>query len=271
MIIDIHTHFYPDNLAKFIVAKIKQEIGINCYGNGTIAALKEFMQKDGIDFSFNAPVATKPEQVISINRKMVEINNREKFVKCFGAMHPDFNKIGDIKEEIEFLVKNKINVIKLHPEYQNFYPDDGKMDLIYEICIKNDVAILFHSGYDFAFDVFNVHSTPKRFLNLIKKFPELKIILAHLGGYRMWDMVYKLLAGKNVYFDTAFISEISDDSFKSIIYAHGIDKILFGSDFPWERQSTIKEKIERCIENQKDKEKIFYENAQNLIKIKDIL
>lgn len=271
MIIDIHTHFYPDNIAKFIVAKIKQEVGINCYGNGTIASLKEYMQKDGIEISFNAPVATKPEQVTSINRKMVEINNREKSVKCFGAMHPDFNRTGDIEKEIDFLVKNKIRVIKLHPEYQNFYPDDGKMDLIYELCIKNDIAILFHSGYDFAFDEYNVHSTPKRFLNLLKKFPELKIILAHLGGYRMWDMVYKLLVGKNIYFDTAFINEISDASFKSIVYEHGTDKILFGSDFPWERQNSIKKKIDRCIDNEKDRNKIFYENAIKLLKIRDIL
>ncbi len=269
MIIDIHSHFYPEDITKNLLENFYKKTGYAYYGNGTIKSLKEYMKKNNINISINLPVATNPEKIISINRKMIEINLKEKNIICFGAMHPDFGNKNDIEKEILFLKNNNIKGIKLHPEYQNFYPDDGKLFTIYEFCIKYDLVILFHSGYDIMFDEENVHSSPKRFLNLKEKFPGLKIILAHMGGFKMWDNVYKLLAGKDFYFDTSFSLELSDESMKSIIYEHGIDRVLFGSDFPWCEPAKIIDKLKNCIDSKEDLEKIFYKNAKTLLNLMD--
>ncbi len=268
MLIDIHTHFYPEDIAKNTIKKLSLQAGFKFYGEGTIDSLKQFMIKDGVDISVNAPVATKPEQVKSINKRMIEYNNKEKNIICLGAMHPVFGKIGNVREEIEFLAKNNIKGIKMHPEYQNFYPDDGGLKTIYETCTKNNIFILFHAGADAAFDFDNAKGIPRRFKQVIKSYPDLKIILAHMGGYQIWDYVYKELVGLNVYFDTAFCNEMEDNILVSLIKAHGYDKIIFGTDFPWERASVLKEKICKIVDGEEYRKMIFSLNAKKILNIK---
>jgi predicted TIM-barrel fold metal-dependent hydrolase len=127
------------------------------------------------------------------------------------------------------------------------------------------MVVLFHAGADCAYDEDDVKGTPKRFCNLHEQFPELKMILAHMGGYRLWEDVYRFLIGKNVYLDTAYTMEMENSALANLIKDHGADKILFGSDFPWERPSAIKGKIEECIKDETVRENIFHRNAEKLI------
>jgi hypothetical protein len=266
-IIDVHTHFFPDEIAKKTIDYLSQKGMVKAYGEGALESLKEHMAKDGVSLSINAPIATKPEQVISINRKMIEYNKAGGNVICFGTMHPFFYKTGNVEEELEFIARNGIKGIKMHTEYQEFYPDDGTVRKVYAACEKNGLVILFHAGADAAYDFSSTHGTPKRFAAMIKANPKLKAILAHMGGFRMWDQVYRELVGKNVYFDTAYSSEMDDGVFKGMIKEHGPDKVLFGTDFPWERAAAIIEKINKCVEDPSGREKIFHKNAEKLLGI----
>jgi predicted TIM-barrel fold metal-dependent hydrolase len=267
-IIDVHTHYFPGEIAKKTIDYLSAKGMARAFGEGALESLKEFMEKDGVAISINAPIATKPEQVVSINRKMIEHNKTGGNVVCFGTMHPLFSRIGNVEEEIEFLAKNGIKGIKMHTEYQEFYPDNGTLNRIYNACVKNNLVILFHAGADAAFDINSTHGTPKRFAAMLKSNSQLKAILAHLGGFRMWDEVYKSLVGKNVYFDTAYTDEMEDSVFKGIIKEHGPDKVLFGTDFPWERAAVIIKKIEKNIESKEEKEKIYFRNAAELLGLK---
>ncbi len=268
MLIDFHSHFYPEDIAKNTLKKLSLQAGFKFYGEGTIDSLRKFMKEDGVDISVNAPVATKPEQVKSINKKMIEINKNEKIIICLGAMHPLFGRKANVEEEIEFITKNGIKGIKMHPEYQNFYPDDGGMKVIYDACVKNNIFILFHAGADAAFDFDKANGTPKRFKQVIKSYPDLKIVLAHMGGYQMWDMVYKEIVGLNVYFDTAFCNQMDDNVMAGLIKEHGCDRIIFGTDFPWERASVLINKINRIMPDDECKNKIFCLNAKKLLDAK---
>ena len=93
-----------------------------------------------------------------------------------------------------------------------------------------------------------------------------KLVLAHFGGHKQWDQVLKLLAGKNVYFDTAYtLHEISESTFKAIVDKHGADKILFATDCPW-RDIVDDYKILKGYNLKTEtEEKIFYKNALNFI------
>ncbi len=147
-IIDFHVHFFPDKISIKAVQSLSEAAGLKPFGNGSISSLLSYMKEDGIFYSVNQPVATKAGQVISINRQIVEQNKSNNNITSFGAMHPDFYKTGNIKEEINFLKENVIKGIKLHPEYQEFYPDDEKMTEIYEACRDFGLIIMFHSGKD---------------------------------------------------------------------------------------------------------------------------
>ena len=261
MQIDFHTHPFPDKIAKETCDNMSRAASVAYHGDGTLAGLLAVMKKDGVDVAVNAPVATKIEQVVSINRKMIELNKSSKSVVNLGAMHPMF---AGFKEELAFLKANGIKGIKLHPEYQQFYPEDRKIFPLYEACAENGIFILFHSGVDLGYT--SVHCTPKG-IQQILGVKGLIIIFAHMGAYRMWNEVEELLVGKNAYFDLAYCAEMDNNQLKRMILNHGSDKILFASDFPWERPCVIKKKIDSLGLHQKDLDNIYFKNASKLLKI----
>lgn len=260
MLIDFHTHFFPDTIAKKSMEALSARAGgVGFYGDGTLAGLLSFMEKDGVDVSVNLPVATQPEQVVSINRKMVELNAKSKKVVCFGAMHPDF---AGFEDEIARLAQNGIKGIKLHPEYQDFYPQDKRFFPLYKACARHNIMIVFHAGADLGYP--DIHCTPERVQDLLS-IPGLTLILAHMGSYQLWDDVEKHLVGKNCYFDLAYCMAMNDKQLRRMILAHGSDKILLASDFPWARVYDIKKKIDSLGLDKSDLENIFYGNAKRLL------
>lgn len=266
MIIDFHTHFFPDSIAERTIKSLSEFASESPVGNGTLASLRDNMHKSGVSLSLNLPVATRKEQVTSINNRMIELQGQNSKVLTFGAMHPHFHEIGDVKQELKKLSLHGIRGIKMHPEYQDFYPDDPIMARYYEACRETGMICLLHAGKDPAYPNRN-KAHPKR-LAQVAKIPNLNLVLAHLGGYQQWEDVLKYIAGlSRVYLDTAFCHELSDILFKDIILSHGPYKILFGSDFPWSDPRKEIEKIKGLdmgvsIENQ-----IFSKNARWLLDI----
>jgi len=262
MIIDFHAHFFPDSIAKATVEKMSAHAGVIHYGDGHLASLLDFMKQDSISLSVNLPVATTHTQVQNINKRMIETNNKYAGqVICFGAMHPDFP---NPKEELHFISENGIKGIKLHPEYQSFYPDDERMLAIYEACIKYNLFIAFHSGADVAYNT--VHGNSERFKQ-VRKISGLRFSLAHTGAYRQWDDVERYLLGEDIYFDISCSNEMNNDQMKYILENHRADRILFGTDFPWERASVMIKKVETLGLDEELKNKLYYKNAQELLKL----
>lgn len=265
MVIDFHTHYFPDTVAEKAIEKLSEMGSVKPFGKGTLSSLIEYMKQDQVDFSINQPVATKESQVIEINRKMIETNKKQKKVICFGSMHPEFHKVGSVKEELEYIAAHGIKGIKLHPEYQTFYPDDPSMAVVYETCAHLGLIITFHSGKDIAFPT--VHATPRR-LAEVAKVKSLKLVLGHLGGYQMWNDVEQYIMGINdIYLDTAFTLEMENWQMKEIIFGHGTYNILLGSDFPWQRASDTIAKIKELGMGNLVEAQICGLNAKNLLNL----
>ena len=266
MVIDFHVHFFPDEIAAAAIRKLEEEGNVKAFGNGTIRSISDQMEKNQIDLSINMPIATRPQQVQSINRKLIELNGINKKVFSFGAMSPEFSSIGNVREELEFIASKGMKGIKLHPEYQSFYPDDPKMTPIYEACLDLDLIICFHAGRDVAFK--HVHGTPERLAQVKKVGRELRLIMAHMGGYQMWDEVEINLMGLHlVYFDTSFCHEMQEWQLKEIIFGHGAYKILFASDFPWTNVVVGIDKIKSLGLGALSEKLIFSQNAKDLLGI----
>ena len=226
-IIDIHTHVWPDAVAEKAVSGLMTEGMLTPYYNGTIAGLVADMDRSGVDSSVIQPVATKASQVPSINNWVASIG--EPRVIPFGAMHPDFE---DPASEIARMASLGLRGFKLHPEHQSFAPDEPRVAAIYEAAAANNMTILFHAGADEVHP--GVHGTPESFVTVLDAFPGLRIVLAHLGGYRVWNHVAELLVGRDVYLDTAYtLGHLPDADFVEIVHAHGPERVLFGSDGPW--------------------------------------
>ena len=215
MIIDFHTHTFPDAIAEKTIAYLTKKGGIQPYRAGTLASLIENMQQCGVDYSVVLPVATLPKQVPTINRVSAE-NNGKNNVFFAGGIHPDCEDVAGILDEIK---ASGLFGIKLHPDYQGVHFDDPRYLRIMNEAAKRGLYIVTHAGYDIAFRD-HVHCTPDMILHALEELKgviEDKLILAHLGGFDMPDEVLQKLIGKPVWMDTAAVLRLYPEKCKEII------------------------------------------------------
>ena len=72
MIIDAHTHTYPETIAKRAIEKLEKNSGTKAHTNGVQSGLMASMKEAGISYSLLLPVATSKKQVDTINFKKVQ-------------------------------------------------------------------------------------------------------------------------------------------------------------------------------------------------------
>jgi uncharacterized protein len=259
-VIDCHTHCFPNDIAEAAITKLANVYDIEPFFDGTVAGLLACMDETGVDISFNLPVATKPSQVQPINNWVTGIG--EPRVVGFGAMHPQFP---EPEKEIARMIDLGIPGFKLHPNWQSFRPDDSSVFPIYAAA-EGKLAIVFHAGDELGIWP-QILATPKAIRKVHDLFPGLKIVAAHMGGYRMWDEVEAHLLGSGVIFDvSACLAEhLPDERLVSMIRAHGAEKILFGSDSPFSRPDSQLERLLSLPLTSDEKERIIWRNASKLL------
>lgn len=262
MIIDFHVHCYPPEVAKKLISRLNNPPHFRAYTDGTIEALAESMKRAGIDISLNLPVVTNPASTRNINKWAAENNKAP--VYSLGSIHPDSPEPAD---ELKRIKDSGLKGIKLHPEFQLFSPLEKRMDAIWENCIENELFVLLHAGGSLNYPG-RAYSNPSNLAELHEKYPELILVLAHMGSFDMWDEVEEKLCGKNVYFDLAYMSGyLEDEKIAGLIGKHGADKVIFGSDCLWRDQKTELEKINSLPLGEDEKEKIFFQNAKKLLNL----
>jgi hypothetical protein len=109
-------------------------------------------------------------------------------------------------------------------------------------------------------------SSPLRLKHILERFPKLVVIAAHLGGYQMWDESLKYLVGGNLYMDTSSsLAFLKPEKAVEIIRKHGIEKILFGTDFPmWGHLEELNRFMALDL-TESEKRVILYDNAAKLL------
>ena len=202
MIIDFHTHIFPDSLAPRAIDKLSKSADIISYTDGTFQGLQDSMKRNGISYSVLMPVVTRPSQQEQVNRIAMETNEKalETGIFSFGGIHPDNE---DYAQILSHLASHGIKGIKLHPVFQNTYLDDIRYMRIIDCACSLGLCILVHGGYDISFPTLD-YVTPIHVLPVIEDIHPDKLILAHMGGWHCWNDVERFLVGTNVYFDTSF-------------------------------------------------------------------
>lgn len=254
-VFDTHVHIFPDKVAHKAVANLGQYYQVAMAEEGTWDSFQAAVDEAGcIEKCLIHSTATRPGQVQNVNNFVAsKINDR---LLGFGSIHPDYE---DIEEEIDRIISLGLRGIKLHPDFQLFNVDSEKACRIYAYA-EDKLPILFHVG-DKNVD----YSSPLRIRRIADKFPRLKIIAAHLGGYSAWDDAEKYLVGQNVYFDTSSsIQFMSFDRAVNIIRTHGVDKCLFGTDFPMHNPKKVLERFFALGLTEEENRKILWDNAAAL-------
>lgn len=237
MLIDFHTHAFPDALAGRTIPLLAEKSGCTPVTDGTAGALTDTLTAADIDLGVVLPVVTKPAQFDSVNRFAIELCRRPgNRLISFGGIHPDDPDIPGHMEKIRSL---GLPGVKIHPDYQGTYIDDPRYVRIAKEAVRLGLLLVTHAGVDDGYPD-SVHCPPDRaagFLDAVYDGAEpakAQIIFAHGGGNRQADAVLTHLAGRNVYFDLSYIySFTAPEVILRLIRAHGAHRILFASDCPW--------------------------------------
>lgn len=246
MIIDLHTHTFPDKIAAATVKKLAQAAHIHPFTDGSLAGLAASTRRAGIDYSVALPVATNTRQVVKVNDISIRLNQSGGPILSFGCMHPDFP---DYKDELSRIAAQGIRGVKIHPAYQQVRMDDPRYLRIMDRCGELGLAVLAHAGLDVGLPE-DDNCSPAASLSAIRQVGPVKLILAHMGGWRNWNEVEELLVDTPVYLDTSFslgsmrnykdnyyspeeLRMLGEEQFVRMVRAFGAHRIFFGTDSPW--------------------------------------
>lgn len=279
MIVDIHAHTYPDKIVKKVKERMESVSGSKVEDDGTPGGLVKSMQRTGIDYSVFLPVATNPGQVGKLNSQAIQAMERygdQGFIS-FAAIHPDTEHV----REVLLGIKNAgIKGVKIHPDYQSTYFDDIRYLRLLDAAEELGLLVLTHAGMDEMYPD-EVHCDVRRILKVIESVKSEHLILAHMGGWQLWDDVKKYICGAPVYFDTAFSLTgavnvenkkgfgpmLNDAQFVDLVRSHGVSKVLFGTDSPWSSQRENLDWIRRCSLTEEEKNMVLGENAAGILRL----
>ena len=279
MIIDFHTHTFPDKIAPQALVRMQSMSHNAVFTDGTVSGLRESMEIAGVTHSVILPVVTNPEKATHINN--ISINHKENDgLIYFGGIHPD---TPNANEELKRIADAGIQGIKLHPLQQGVNMDDIRYLRILEQCGKLGLIVVLHAGADPGFPG-QERVTPKTIRYALDQVGPVTLVAAHMGSLMYWDSVPEYLLDTSAYIDTSFalgkmaqtdenfytedqLQLLNEEEFCHLVDLFGKERVLFGTDSPWNRQIYTKKQIDSLPLSKEVKEHIYYRNASKLLNI----
>ncbi len=259
---DSHCHIFPEKIVQKAVAGTDNFYGVVSCCKGTLADLIERGTAAGIDRFVVESVATTQKQVTSANDFISEcVNQSGGRLIGLGTLYPGSD---DIEGDYAHLRSLGLRGVKLHPDIQGFKIDDYRCLKIYDLCERDNMPVLMHTG-DNRYD----NSNPNRLFPVMKIYTGLTVIGAHFGGWSLWTEAVNTLGElPNLYVDcSSSFPYLTDEEALTVIRRYGADKVLFGTDFPmWEPEKELSRLLSLGL-NDDELKKILSGNAEKLFGI----
>ena len=161
--------------------------------------------------------------------------------------------------------------IKIHPAEGHFFPDDDSLWPVYETAQRLGLPIISHGGL-FMSD--KPYTQPKNFTRILEDFPDLTLVIAHLGQNFFEESSDLAERFPQLNFDTSAVFpaaerplSLSDDEAVDIIRKIGVDRVMFGSDYPWFHPGRDLERFLGLNLTSDEKKAILSENARRILKL----
>lgn len=248
MIVDCHTHIWqtPEQLGQLELGESSRPIkgriartvsGKSQWRNNTPAADPEYhwAQSAAVDksivlgFKSRYLKAEIPNQVVSdyVNRYP------QKLIGFAGIDPTERSAVSELKAAKSDL---RLRGITLSPANQDFHPADSRAMRVYAEAEKLGMPILVHPGGQFTEASKLEYGRPYLFDEVARSFPRLPIIIAQLGQPWIDETICLLGKHANVYADVSGLLARQWQTYNAFVCAYQagvIDKLLFGSDFPY--------------------------------------
>ena len=218
--------------------------------------------------------ATMGSRMIAHNAWACELASEVDELSVFVGVDPAALEAGDLANHVASMVDLRQAVgVKLHPTDCEFYPEDERLAQTYEVCTESGLVVLAHSGATRGRR--HGYGSPKHFANALSAFPALTWILAHFGG-GLWRDIPKFAAEyPNAVFDLSEIinhvyagSHHAPDprTFVSLIKDVGVERTLFGTDWPWYDIAETAQMVEDLPGlSRQEKDHVLGDNAARLL------
>ncbi len=258
--IDFHAHIFPGKIVEKAVKAIGDFYSFPMEENGTPETLLSLGKVINTRYYVVHSVATTPRQVISINDFIAsEQAKHEEFVG-FATLHP---LMENLEEEIERVISLGLHGVKIHPDFQAFALDSEESIRMFKL-LEGRLPVLIHTG-----DCRYQYSNPVRMARALDACPGLVAIGAHFGGYSEWDEAKKYLIGReNFYIDTSSaLFKLDPEEACSLIREHGVDRTLFGTDYPmWTPEGEL-ERFKKMPLSETEQKAVLFDNAKRLLNL----
>lgn len=271
MIIDFHTHAFPDSLAPRAIAQLTINAAASGYTpltDGTVGGLIASMDQAGITKSVVCNIATNVRQMSKVNDFAISCTQNDRLIPL-GSLHPDADA-AELDHELDRLADAGLSGIKIHPDYVRVELDAPAFDPILARCEERRMLVVTHAGYD-PVSPNHFHCTPDMVLRVMRRHPTLKLVVAHTGGFDCEREVLEKLCGTSVYLDTSLgairraRSAAQGKSCGDILRAHDPARLLFGTDTPWSDPAAEIAFVRSAGLPEEINEMVFHRNAEALL------
>ena len=240
MIVDFHCHNFPDSIAARAISGMSRVTEGHLWpvGDGTLRNHLDHLESAGVDMAVMCPIATKPSQHGVILRTARAIMSGElgerarRMIVPFASAHP---KDPDLYRHLREIAAAGVKGVKFHPYYQNFSLADPAVWPMFREIASLGLVVECHAGFDVGYPDRADACGPAEIAVLLENVGSLKFIAAHLVGCaghapHATDRMLELGA----YVDTSALHrDWHKDEEMRILRSWPVDRILFGTDFPW--------------------------------------
>ena len=264
MIIDVHTHI--NNYHEDRVVSLEE----------CLNKLEETMLKNKVDYSLVLTSYKVNEHRPSTKQVVEAIAGRDNLGVVAGISYLNYNH-RDLREIGDYLEQGLIKALKFYPGYEPFYPNDIRLKVVYEMALEYDVPVMFHSGDTYAPTGRIKYSHPIHIDDLAVDFPDLKIVICHVGNPWIKDCMEVVYKNKNVYadisglvlgdFSSKFEKFMKKGIEEMITYAGNPKYLLYGTDWPISNMKSYLKFMKHLNIPEDKKELILWQNAAELYKI----
>jgi uncharacterized protein len=203
-----------------------------------------------------------------------------------AAGHPELHPLGsvsipgmkgtDIERLDRLAVAGRICGIKLYPGYEEFYPADRECRPLYEMCVRHDIPVVYHSGETLNEQWREEYNHPWEIAHVAERMPELKIIVAHFSQPHLEACRDIILRFPSIHADIAGLAHATTVSVCGITAIREIvgdtvrkqpEKVLFGTDWPICDTGEHIRLVESLKLDEKAREMVFSGNAKRLFRL----
>jgi uncharacterized protein len=243
MIVDCHTHIWQsaDQLGQLDLGELPQsprrrgKVGPKLRAVPSADADHHWAMSTAVDKSIVLGFKSRYLRAEIPNRYVSDYVSRfpAKLIGFAGVDPTDKGVIEEIRDAKKDLL---LRGLTISPPNQDFHPTDSRAMAVYEVAEELGMPLLIHPGGRFTEESKMEFGRPYLLDEVARTFPKLRLVIAQMGQPWLDETICLLGKHPNVYADISGLLSRSWQAYNTLVTAHQaqvIDKLLFGSNFPF--------------------------------------